>query len=98
LRTFADVGNKSVATSALGSASHYQLDQIARIKQIDVDRVSVRPMPTLDAIARAVGTNQIDAAIPPASYAREFVAANHAKLVVWYSTSSSWAHCLSPPK
>jgi NitT/TauT family transport system substrate-binding protein len=85
LRTFADVTNKSVAISALGSASHYQLEQIARIKQIDVNRISVKPMSTLDAIARAVGTNQVDAAILPARYARELLAANHAKLVGWYS-------------
>jgi NitT/TauT family transport system substrate-binding protein len=85
LRTFADVANKSVAISALGSASHYQLEQIARIKQIDVNRISVKPMSTLDAIARAVGTNQVDAAILPARYARELLAANHAKLVGWYS-------------
>src|SRR5262245_17693416 len=85
LRTFADVANKSVAISALGSASHYQLEQIARIKQIDIDRISVKPMPTLDAIARAVGSNQVDAAILPARYARALLAANHAKLVGWYS-------------
>ena len=85
LRTFADVANKSVAISALGSASHYQLEQIARIKQIAVDRISVKPMPTLDGIARAVGTNQVDAAILPARYARELLAANNAKLVGWYS-------------
>jgi NitT/TauT family transport system substrate-binding protein len=85
LRTFADVADKSIAIGALGSASHYQLEQIARIKQIDVDRISVKPMPTLDAIARAVGTNQVDAAILPARYARELLAANHAKLVGWYS-------------
>src|SRR5215510_8460527 len=85
LRTFADVANKSIAISALGSASHYQLEQIARIKQIAVDRISVKPMPTLDGIARAVGTNQVDAAILPARYARELLAANNAKLVGWYS-------------
>ena len=85
LRTFADVANKSVAIGALGSTSHYQLEQIARIKQIDVDRIGVKPMPTLDAIARAVGTNQVDAAIMPARYARELLAGNHAKLVGWYS-------------
>ena len=57
-------------------------------------------MSTLDAIARAVGTNQVDAAILPARYARELLAANHAKLVGWYwnSTSNSWVHCLSPVK
>ena len=42
-------------------------------------------MQTLDAVARAVGTNQVDAAIMPAPYARELLAANQAKLVGWYS-------------
>ena len=34
---------------------------------------------------RAVGTNQVDAAIMPAPHARELLAANQAKLVGWYS-------------
>jgi NitT/TauT family transport system substrate-binding protein len=40
---------------------------------------------TLDAIARAIGANEIDGAIMPASYARELLASNQAKLVGWYS-------------
>ena len=85
LRKFDDVANKTIAIDSLGSVSHYQLEQIARVKRIALDRVDVRPMRTLDAIARAVGTNQVDAAIVPAPYARELMGANQAKLVGWYS-------------
>src|SRR5215475_9664368 len=42
-------------------------------------------MQTIDAIARAVGTSQVDAAIMPAPYARELLASNQAKLIGWYS-------------
>ena len=42
-------------------------------------------MPSLDALARAVGTNEVDAAIMPAAYVRELLSANRAKLVGWYS-------------
>ncbi len=85
LHKFEDLANKSIAIDALGSASHYQLEQIARIKNIDFSRVTVRPMKTLDAIARAVGLGAVDAAIMPAAYARELLVANQAKLVGWYS-------------
>jgi NitT/TauT family transport system substrate-binding protein len=85
LRKFDDIANKTVAITALGSVSHYQLEQIARIKRIDINRITVKPMQTLDAIGRAIGTNQVDAAIMPAPHARELLAANQAKLVGWYS-------------
>lgn len=85
MRKFDDIANKAIAIDALGSISHYQLEQIARIKHIELNRIDVKPMQTLDAIARAVGNNQVDAAIVPAPYARELMAANQAKLVGWYS-------------
>ena len=74
-----------MAIDALGSISCYQLEQIARVKKVDINRVTVKPMQTLDAIARAIGTNEVDAAIMPALHARELLASNQAKLVGWYS-------------
>jgi NitT/TauT family transport system substrate-binding protein len=85
LRKFDDIANKSIAVDVLGSASHYQLEQIARIKHIEPNRIEVKAMRTLDAIARAVGTNEVDAAIMPAPYARELLVARQGKLVGWYS-------------
>lgn len=85
LHKFEDISGKTVAIDALGSISHYQLEQIARVKKVDINRVTVKPMQTLDAIARAIGTNEVDAAIMPASHARELLASNQAKLVGWYS-------------
>jgi NitT/TauT family transport system substrate-binding protein len=85
LHKFEDIANRTIAISALGSVPRYQLEQIARIKRVDVTRITVKPMQTLDAVARAVGTNQVDAAIMPAPHARELLAANQAKLVGWYS-------------
>jgi NitT/TauT family transport system substrate-binding protein len=85
LHKFEDIANRTIAISALGSVPRYQLEQIARIKRVDVTRITIKPMQTLDAVARAVGTNQVDAAIMPAPHARELLAANQAKLVGWYS-------------
>jgi len=85
LRKFDDVANKTIAIDALGSVSHYQLEQIARVKRIEFNCIDVKTMQTLDAVARAVGTNEVDAAIVPAAYARELMGANQAKLVGWYS-------------
>lgn len=85
LHKFENLAGKTIAIDALGSSSHYQLAQIARVKHIDPGRITVKPLQTLDAIARAVGTGQVDAAIMPAPYARELLVANQAKFIGWYS-------------
>ena len=85
LQKFEDLANKTVAVDSRSLTSLYQLDQIARIKKFDIKSVTVKPMPSLDALARAVGTNEVDAAVMPAAYVRELLSANRAKLVGWYS-------------
>lgn len=85
LRKFDNLADKTVAIDALGSTAHYQLLQIARIKYVDPARITVKALGTLDAIARAVGTDQVDAAIMPSLYARELLMANQAKFLGWYS-------------
>ena len=76
---------KTVAIETLGSISHCQLEQIARVKKVGMNRVTVKPMRTLDAIVHTIATEEIDAGIVPASYARDLLASNQAKLVGWYS-------------
>ena len=85
LRKFDNLADKTIAIDVLGSTAHYQLMQIARIKHVDPARITVKPLGTPDAIARAVGTDQVDAAIMPSLYARELLMANQAKFLGWYS-------------
>ena len=85
LRKFDNLADKTVAIDVLGSTAHYQLMQIARIKHVDPARITVKALGTVDAIARAVGTDQVDAAIMPSLYARELLMANQAKFIGWYS-------------
>lgn len=85
VRKFEDLAGRSIAISALGSVSHYQLEQVARIKRIDISRITIKPLRTFAAITRAVGSNEVDAAILPAPYAYELLLNNQAKLVGWYS-------------
>jgi NitT/TauT family transport system substrate-binding protein len=85
LRRIDDLAGTSFAISHLGSAYHYQLGQIARTKGFDLAGITVRPLQTLDAMARAVGTGATDTAILPAPYARELLVASQAKLIGWYS-------------
>jgi len=85
LRRFDNLADKTIAIDTLGSAAHYQLLQIARIKHVDPARITIKPLGTVDAIARAVGTDQVDAAIMPSLYARELLMANQAKFLGWYS-------------
>jgi len=85
LRKFDNLADKTIAIDVLGSTAHYQLMQIARIKHVDPARITVKALGTPDAIARAVGTDQVDAAIMPSLYARELLMANQAKFLGWYS-------------
>ena len=64
---------------------HYQLGQIARAKRFDLASITLKPLQSLDAMARAVATGQVDATILPAQYARELLTAGQDKLIGWYS-------------
>lgn len=85
LRKPENIAGKSFAISELGSSFHYQLGQIALAKRFDLASVTLKPMQSLDAMARAVAIGAADAAILPPQYARELLTANQAKLIVWYS-------------
>jgi NitT/TauT family transport system substrate-binding protein len=85
IRKFDNLAGKTIGIDALGSTTHYQIEQIARIKHVDPNRITIKPLGTLDAIARAVGTDQVDVAIMPALYARELLIANQARFLGWYS-------------
>lgn len=80
-----NLADKSVAIGQLGSSFHYQLGQIARIKRFDLASITLKPMPSLDAMARAVGAGEVDAAILPAHQARGLLSAGQARLIVWTS-------------
>jgi len=85
LRRPDDLAGKSVAINWLGSAFHFQVGQIARVKKFAFSSITLKPLQTLDAMARAIGTNKVDAAIMPAQYAREMMVSGQGKLIGWYS-------------
>lgn len=85
LRKIENLAGKSVAITYLGSQYHYQLAQIARVKKFEFASMTIKPMQTVDAAAIAVAEGKAEAAILPASYARELMVASQAKLVGWYS-------------
>lgn len=85
LRSFDALANRAVAIDKLGSPLHYQVAQIARVKRFAPNSITLKPMQNLDAMARAVGTAQVDAALLPPQYARELLTANQARFVGWYS-------------
>ncbi len=85
MRTFDSLANRSIAIDRLGSSFHYQVAQIARVKRFDFKTVMLKPMVSYDAMARAVGTAQADAALLPLQYARELLVSNQARFVGWFS-------------
>jgi NitT/TauT family transport system substrate-binding protein len=85
LHAFQDLANKSVAITAVGSIYHYQLGRIARLKHFGLATVTVKPLHTLDAVAAAVASGQVDAAILPSRYGRSLLASSQAQIIGWYS-------------
>jgi NitT/TauT family transport system substrate-binding protein len=78
-----DLDGKSVGFA--GPAAQYQLTQIAKAKNFEIGRMTLKPMQTQDDVARALASEQVQAAILPAPYANELVLASQVKLVGWYS-------------
>ncbi len=85
VRKFENLAGVSFATYRLGTAMHYQLGQIARLKQFDLRSVTLKPQGSLADVARAVTTGVADAAILPGTEARALLTANQARLIGWYS-------------
>jgi len=85
LRGYADLANKVVAISALGSAFHYQIGEIAQREGFALAGVTLKPLQSLDAMARALQEGNVDAAILPARYARDLMMASQAKFIGWCS-------------
>jgi NitT/TauT family transport system substrate-binding protein len=85
LRKVEHLANKRVAISQIDSSDHYQLSRIAQLKGFDLAGVKVKALQSLDAMARAVSTGEVDATILPTLYARELMVSNQARLVSWYS-------------
>lgn len=85
LRKLENLGGKVVAIDALGSASHYQLSEIARVKGFNLTSMAVKPVYSLADLVKAVENGTVDAAILPTQYARDLATANQGKLVGWIS-------------
>jgi NitT/TauT family transport system substrate-binding protein len=87
LRRFSDFREKSIGFA--GSATQYQIAQIAKLNKIDMGHIVLKPMPTNEEVARALTKEQVQAAILPADYAHELMISDQAKLVGWYSEVAS---------
>jgi NitT/TauT family transport system substrate-binding protein len=85
LHKLSDLGNKVVAISRFGSVFHYQLGQIAHSKGFSLGGMILKPLYSLDAMARAVQNGDVDAAILPSRYAHDLLVANQAKFIGWCS-------------
>lgn len=80
-----DIAGKSFAVADMGTVSHFQLGQIARVKHFDLNSVTLKPMQNYEGVARALVNGDVDAAILPAQFARELLTASQGKLVGWVS-------------
>jgi len=87
LHKLADLDGKTVGFA--GTATQYQIAQIAKTENFDVAHVTFKPMPTNDDIVRALANEQVQAAILPAAYAQELMMASQVKLIGWYSEAGS---------
>lgn len=85
LRKAEQLVGASFATHRLGTALHYQIGQIARVKQFDIATIVLKPQATLNDVARAIASGAADAAILPGNEARALLTGGQARLIAWYS-------------
>lgn len=85
IRKMEDLASMSVATAKLGTALHYQLGQIARVKKFNFAGMTLKPQNSIATVVQMVQSGTADAAILPGPEARELLTSNYAKLLGWYS-------------
>jgi NitT/TauT family transport system substrate-binding protein len=85
LRKFEDLAGKTVAIEALGTAAHYQLAEIARVKRFDPASMSVTALYSSSEAAKAIESGKADAAILPSQAVRSLLASNQAHFIGWLS-------------
>ncbi len=85
LHGFADLANKTIALTALGSIDHYQLALIAERQGFALNAGMLKPLHSVDAVAQAVAMDKVDAAILPPLSARELFLAGRGYPVGWCS-------------
>jgi NitT/TauT family transport system substrate-binding protein len=85
LRKFEDLAGKTVTIEALGTAAHYQLAEIARVKRFDPASMSVTALYSSSEAAKAIESGKADAAILPSQAVRSLLASNQAHFIGWLS-------------
>jgi NitT/TauT family transport system substrate-binding protein len=85
LRAIENVAGRSFALTQLGSSFHYQLGQLARIRNFDLRSVDMRPLQSLPNMVAAVQSGQADSMIIASHIAKPMVARGDAKHIAWYS-------------
>jgi hypothetical protein len=86
LHRLADLDGKSVG---IGRTREPVSDCANRRQKTSTLRMFLTPMSANDDIVRALGNEQVQAAILPAPYAHELMIANQVKLIGWYSEAGS---------
>jgi NitT/TauT family transport system substrate-binding protein len=84
-RRLEDFPGKSLGITQVGSSFHYQIGQIARVKNFDIKAVSLKPLQSLSNMAAALNGGTVDAIIIAPHIAKPMLARGEAKLLGWYS-------------
>lgn len=86
LHKFANLAGKVAAISEFGSVYHYQFGRIAEHERFSLGSMALKPLRTADAMAQAVASGKVDAAILPLLYARDMLLAGQARMIGVYSS------------
>src|ERR1700694_3098737 len=90
LKTPKDLAGKRVAVTQTGSSFHYSLGLLADKYGFKLGEVKVLPLQSLSNAAAALKGETVDAALLPASAARELVDDGGAKLLGWVGDETPW--------
>src|ERR1700692_889382 len=90
LKTPKDLAGKRVAVTQVGSSFHYSLGLLADKYGFKLAEVKVLPMQSLSNAAAALKGETVDAALLPASTARQLIDDGGAKLLGWVGDETPW--------
>ena len=84
-----DFAGKRVAITTTGSTFHYVLGLLARKYGFPMSKLTMVPLQQLPAMAAAFKGNQVDAAVPPVTLARQ-MEADGGKIIGWVGDETPW--------
>lgn len=90
VRTFKDIGNRTIAVAQFGSGTHYSIYLIAKKYEIDMKTIRVEAVQSISNSLSAVAGGQIDLTITAGAPSLPAIERGELRLLGWVGDAISW--------